>query len=348
VTDAAFVIPGNIESPTGGYAYDRRMLALLPRHGLHVSHLPLPRSFPHPSTDDLATTARVLAEAPAGAVLLFDGLAYGALPAALVGAIRQPIVAIVHHPLSFEPGLTENRRRALHAGERAALAFAKTIIVSSPTTRAVLSSEFGVPPERIVVAEPGTVRAPRARGSGGDPAILSVGSISPRKGYSVLVEALHRVSDRPWHATIAGSRTRDPATAAALDARIASRDLSHRVTLTGEIAEARLAELYDRADLFVLSSLYEGYGMVLAEAMARGLPIVSTTGGAAAETVPDEAALKVPPGDAAALAAALVRLLDDSVLRRATADVSWRTGQALPEWNETAAIIADVVRSAGA
>jgi hypothetical protein len=187
VTDAVFAIPGDIESPTGGYAYDRHLLALLADHGVHVSHLPLPGSFPHPTTDDLAATAHVLAAVPADAVLLCDGLAYGAMPAEILRAVRQPIVALVHHPVSFETGLCETARRALRVSEAAALAFAKSIVVSSPTTRAVLSSGFGVAPGRIVVAEPGTVRVPRARGSGGDPAILAVGSISPRKGYDVLV-----------------------------------------------------------------------------------------------------------------------------------------------------------------
>jgi glycosyltransferase involved in cell wall biosynthesis len=346
VTEAVFVIPGDIESPTGGYAYDRRVLALLPGHGVHVRHLPLPGSFPHPSAEDIATTARALAESPADAVLLFDGLAYGAMPVEILRGIRQPIVTIVHHPLSFEPNLSDARRRALHASETAALAVAKVIVVSSPTTRAVLSAEFCVAPDSIVVAEPGTVRVARAKGAEGDPMILAVGAITPRKAYDVLVEALHRVADRAWNAVIVGSRTRDSAAAAALVARIASRDLTRRVILTGEIGDSRLAEFYDRADIFVLSSLYEGYGMALAEAMARGIAIVSTTGGAAAETVPDNAALKVPPGDARALAAALGRLLDEPRLRRTIADASWQAGQALPGWDRTATIIADAIRAA--
>jgi glycosyltransferase involved in cell wall biosynthesis len=346
VAEAVFAIPGDIESPTGGYAYDRRVLALLPGHGVHIRHLPLPGSFPNPTADDVATTARALADNSTDAVLLFDGLAYGAMPVDVLRAVRQPIVAIVHHPLSFEPNLSDARRRALHASETAALAIARAVVVSSLTTRAVLSAEFGVAPERIIVAEPGTVRVARAKGAEGDPTILAVGAITPRKGYDVLIEALHRVADRPWDAIIVGSRTRDPATAAALVARIASRDLARRVALTGEIDDARLAEFYDRADIFVLSSLYEGYGMALAEAMARGLAIISTTGGAAADTVPDGAALKVPPGDAPALAAALGRLLDEPALRRTIADASWRAGQALPGWDRTAAIIADAIRAA--
>lgn len=344
--DVVFAIPGDLSSRTGGYAYDRNVMTALPRLGIGICYMSLPESFPHPSAADLAVTARALADAPASAIVLFDGLAYGALPADIIRAIRRPIVAIVHHPLSFEPGLTEERRHELHASEQAALTLAEIVIVSSATTRTVLSTEFGVEPDRIVVAEPGTVRAARARGSGGEPSLLTVGAISPRKGYDVLVEALHRLSGRPWRATLVGSRTRDPATAAALIARIASRDLTDRIDLTGEVGDERLGRLYDGADLFVLSSRYEGYGMVLAEAMAHGLPIVSTTGGAATATVPDGAALKVPAGDAAALAVAISRMLDDPGLRRQIADASWRAGQILPGWDRTAAIIAEAIRQA--
>ena len=113
----------------------------------------------------------------------------------------------------------------------------------------------------------------------------------------------------------------------------------------GAVDEGRLADLYARADLFVTASLYEGYGMVLSEALARGLPIVTTTGGAAAETVPDRAALKVPPGDVSALATALGRAIGDATLRKQLADASWAAGQKLPRWEETARIVAGVIRS---
>jgi len=101
---------------------------------------------------------------------------------------------------------------------------------------------------------------------------------------------------------------------------------------------------YDKADIFVLASHFEGYGMVLTEALAHGLPIVSTTGGAAAKTLPDAAALKVPAGDPAALAEALASLLDDGKRRRALADVAFSYAPNLPDWSETAAIVAAQLR----
>ena len=117
-----------------------------------------------------------------------------------------------------------------------------------------------------------------------------------------------------------------------------------RVTLVGAKGAQELELLYAGADVFVLASLYEGYGMVLGEAMARGLAIVCTTGGAAAETVPDHAALKVPPGEVAALGAAIGRVLRDADLRRQLAAAAWAAGQRLPRWEATAAAIAAVIR----
>jgi glycosyltransferase involved in cell wall biosynthesis len=174
--------------------------------------------------------------------------------------------------------------------------------------------------------------------------LLSVGAVSPRKGYDVLVRALEELQDLDWRATVVGATDRAPDTAAALKAAIAAAGLLERITLAGAVKDAELAALYDAADLFVSPSLYEGYGMVLAEAMARGLPIVASTGGAAAETVPDEAGLKVPPGDAPALRDALRRATRDAGLRARLAEASWQAGQRLPRWSDTARRIADVLR----
>ena len=118
MASCAFVIPGDIDLPTGGYKYDRRVLALLPAHGLDVRHVPLPGSFPAPSATDLATTEATLAALPVDTVLLFDGLAYGAIPAAVLDRIRQPVVALCHHPLAYETG-TPPPRAARALGRRA-------------------------------------------------------------------------------------------------------------------------------------------------------------------------------------------------------------------------------------
>jgi glycosyltransferase involved in cell wall biosynthesis len=200
-----------------------------------------------------------------------------------------------------------------------------------------------VPARKITVAEPGTDPAARATGTGTPLQLLAVGAVSPRKAYDVLVRALEPLADLDWRLTIAGATDRDPAAAAALKSIIDRSGLGERIKLAGKVVPATLDRFYESADLFVMPSLFEGYGMVLAEAMARGLPIVCTTGGAAAETVPDAAAIKVPPGDPEPLTAALRLALEDKKRRTRMADASWDAGRALPTWNETARRIAAVI-----
>ena len=269
MTSALFAIPGDLRTLTGGYGYDRRVLAALPACGLAAAHLPLPGGFPFPDAAAVTETLRLLAQAPADAVLLVDGLALGALPPAALGGLAAPLVALVHHPLGLESGLDPATARALIDNERAVLSHVRHVIVTSPTTRDTLIADFGVAAERVSVAEPGTDPAPRFAGSGGDRLeILAIGSITPRKGHGVLIEALAGLVHLPWRLAIIGSPDRDPACAAALRAAIAAHGLEDRVTLAGEAPEAAIGAAYAGADLFVLPSLYEGYGMVLGEAMA--------------------------------------------------------------------------------
>ncbi len=201
-----------------------------------------------------------------------------------------------------------------------------------------------MPREALAVAEPGTERAARATGSPAGPLqLLAVGAVVPRKAYDVLVRALAGHKETDWRLAIVGPTDRSAEALAGLHAAIADTGLAGRIGLVGPVSQERLSGYYAAADIFLMPSLYEGYGMVLAEAMARGLPIVCTTGGAAAETVPDGAAIKVPPGDERALGDAIGRLLRDAGLRRRLADASWAAAQRLPAWEDTARTIAGVI-----
>jgi glycosyltransferase involved in cell wall biosynthesis len=344
MTPAVFAIPGDIGLATGGYVYDRRVMALLGKFGVQVRHLTLPGSFPAPTAADLAETARALQAVNPRSVLIVDGLAYGAMPAALVDTLPHPILALVHHPLCLEAGLGRERQETLRASETAALARARRVVVTSPTTAATLVADFAVPPDRIGVAVPGTDPAPRAHGTGAPMQILSVGSVVLRKAHDTLVRALAPLRHHDWRLTIAGPTDRDGGALAALLAAVRDTGLAERVALAGPAAADALAELYAAADLFVAASLYEGYGMALAEALARGLPVVCTTGGAAGETVPDAAAIKVAPGDQRGLTAAIARVIEDASVRRAMSDASWAAGQRLPRWADAARIVAGAIK----
>jgi glycosyltransferase involved in cell wall biosynthesis len=342
--EVVFAVPGDLATPTGGYGYARRLLTLLPGEGIAIRHLALPAGYPDPAPADLAASAALVADTPPDAILLIDGLAYGTMPPALVCGFERPVVALVHHPLGLESGIEPLRSAALLASERNALALARAVIVTSPLTARLLSTQFDVPVDRITIAEPGTDPAPRARGTGKPVQIVAVGAVSPRKAFDRLVLALATMRDLDWHATIVGALDRAPEAVAQLIGLIDETGLQARVTLAGAVSEAEVGRFLDRADVFVSPSLFEGYGMSLAEALAHGLPIVASTGGAAIETVPDAAALKVPPGDVDALASALRRIVGDSDLRARLADAAWQAGRCLPGWGDTARIVARVLR----
>jgi glycosyltransferase involved in cell wall biosynthesis len=349
MTGIVFAIPGDISIRSGGYEYDRRVLAGLAERGVEAARCALPPTFPAPSPDDVALCVEAIAgHRRAGDALLIDGLAYGALPEAAIRALGPRIVAICHHPLSLERGLAPERAAALLDSERRALSLAAHVIVTSAHTRGLLVRDFGLAVEKISVAPPGVDPAPRARGSGAATTLLVVGAIIPRKAHDMLVEALAGLVDLDWRLRIVGSVSHAPAAARALEGLIAAKGLEARIEISGEIASEELAEVYDRADLFVSASHYEGYGMALAEAMAHGLPIVASTGGAAAETVPEGAALTCRPGDVVALRDALREAIDDRALRVGLAEASWRAGQGLPRWDETVRVVAHVAAEVGA
>jgi glycosyltransferase involved in cell wall biosynthesis len=266
---------------------------------------------------------------------MVDGLALGALPAEAESEHKRlRLVALVHHPLAAETGLDARTVALLELSERRALAAARLVIVTSRATASTLQ-RYGVNDDRIVTIEPGTDRAPLARGSRRPPVqLLCVASLIPRKGHEMLVETLATIRDRGWRLTCVGSLERDRSTVQRVLARLREHDLVDRVTLAGDLDTAALAVEYDRADVFVLPTFHEGYGMVVAEALARGLPVISTPTGGIPDLLSDGAGLLVPPGDITALGAALSRVIDDSAVRSALADGARRVRDRLPTWED--------------
>jgi glycosyltransferase involved in cell wall biosynthesis len=342
-----FAVPGDLATPTGGYAYDRRMIAELGELGWQIDVIDLGEGFPWPG-EAMRTAARSqLLALPAGRIIVVDGLALGVLPEAAIRlAGRNPLLALVHHPLALEWGLSAEQAAALRTSERAALAAVRGVVVTSAATARLVAADYAVPAERITVARPGSDPAPLAHGSrDGVVRLLSVGAVVPRKGFDVLIAALATLTDMPWQLTIAGDRTRDPTAAAGLDADIAHHALGNRIDVSGAVSPQRLAALYAEADVFVLASHFEGYGMAYAEAIAHGLPVIGTVAGAIPDTVPPDAGLLVSPGDVTALAQALRRVIGDDDLRRRLAGAARAAAPQLPTWKHSAEIFARALES---
>ena len=346
-----FAAPGDLDTPTGGFAYDKRMLAELRALGWQSEYLNLGDGFPYPSALARAAAIARLRDVPKGRAIIIDGLALGVLPdAAQALRAAHPLIAMVHHPLALETGTTPEQAETLRESERAALACMRAVVVNSPMTARTLIADYAVPAEHITVAPPGTDRPPTLRrntaASGAPIVLLTVGAVVARKGYDVLTEALATLIDLPWRLTIVGDCSRDLACSARLRADIEEFRLSPRVTIEDAVPTERLAALYATADLFVLPSRYEGFGMAYAEAIAHGLPVIGTTGGAIPDTVPTSAGLLVPPGDAASLAAALRRLLEDPAERERLAEGACVAAAHLPTWRGSAELFSQAIKGA--
>ncbi|MEL6521941.1 MAG: glycosyltransferase family 4 protein, partial [Pseudomonadota bacterium] len=339
---AFFAIPGDITRKTGGFIYDRKVLDLLQAKGRNMHHLPMPAGFPDPTDDDMAKALADLEAVPDGVPVLVDGLVLGAIDPEGLRKVSAPIVGMIHHPLGLESGLPPHRAEFLLRNEAAALAHTAHVVVPSPHTAEILVERFAVPSGKITVAPPGLTKAIGASTRATPPLILAVGSLVERKGHDVLLKALAQIADLPWQAEIVGGAEDAPVVARLKDLRH-DLALDNQVTFVGTLDEAALGERYAAASVFALATRYEGYGMVFAEAMIHGLPIVACSGGAVPDTVAPGAGILVAVDDTDAFADALRRVLSDEPLRAQMATASSEAGSALPTWDATAKTIAQVL-----
>ncbi len=333
-----FIVPGRLETRTGGYEYDRRIIGGLRERGWSIDVRELEGSFPHPSPAALEEADRVLAAIPDGTLVVVDGLAYSAMPAHVERhTLRLSIVPVVHSLLAAEIGIDRAVARRLEIDERSALAAAPRIVAVGKTLIDGLG-QYGVNRDRIALVEPGTDPAPLARGSlqSGALHLVTVATLNPGKGHDVLFRVLSSLTDRRWRLTCAGSTTRHPETTARLRALLTELSLDDRVTLAGELDAKDIEALYDSADLAVLPTLSETFSLAAAEALARGIPLVGTMTGAIPDLVgpgDDAAGMLVAPGDVHALKEALAKVIDDPCHRTRLADNARRVREQLPTWD---------------
>ena len=339
-----FAYPGDIETRTGGYGYDRRVVASLRDLGWKVDLVSLGNAFPNSQPENIEAAGALLSRLPDDTLVLVDGLAFGMMDAWATGeAKRLKIMALVHHPLALETGLDDEQRTHLADREKAALSHVRGVIVTSHMTATELAANYGVPSERIAVAMPGMDPGPLATGGNNPPLILSVGTLTRRKGHDVLIAALARLRDLRWTCRIVGNKDLDPKVTDELQRQIAEADLTSRIELVGQIEDPRTE--FAKADIFALASRYEGYGMVFAEALAQGLPIVGCAAGAVPDVVPESAGILVAPNDPGAFAEAIGTLLTEPEKRIAMADAAAVAGARLPSWHDTAKIISSFLKA---
>ncbi|MFJ2305509.1 glycosyltransferase family 4 protein [Streptomyces sp. NPDC087787] len=347
-----FVLPGGVDdpaTPSGGNAYDRRVSLDLPGFGWQVRAHPVDGAWPRPDAEARAELARVLRELPDGAVVLLDGLVACGVPETVVPeAERLRLAVLVHLPLGDETGLDPAVAAELDARERQVLRAVAAVVATSDWAVRRLVSHHGLAPDRVHAAAPGADIAPLAPGTDGVSRLLCVASVTPRKGQHRLVEALAAVTDLPWSCTCVGALTQDPAYVDRLRGLIAEHGLQDRFHLAGPRAGAELDASYAAADLMVLASYAETYGMAVTEALARGIPVLATDVGGVGEAVgraPDGGVpgILVPPEDPAALAAELRGWFGEADVRRRLKSAARGRRAALDGWANTARSLAGVL-----
>jgi glycosyltransferase involved in cell wall biosynthesis len=338
---AAFVISADYERRTGGWVYNARLVAELRRRGWDIRDVVAPAGFPAPDSAAAAATTALLAALPDRTLVLSDQLVTNVLPDLMVAeAARLRLVPIVHHPLELERGRSVAAPEVVAQRERRALSAARRIITTSSATADILTADYGVASERLVVARPGIDRLQPAGGSaGGPPLLLAIGAVVPRKDHGTLIAAMAGLRDRPWRLVIVGNTTRAADHVATLRHQIAAAGLVDRIDLAGEIDDSELAQLWSAAELFVSSSAHEGFGMAVGEAVARALPVVTTAAGAVAGWLDRRAAIVVEVGDADALRAAIGRLLDDRGHREQLRSAAAQARADLPSWADAGSIV---------
>jgi glycosyltransferase involved in cell wall biosynthesis len=344
------IVPEGIDDarrPTGGNVYDRRVCQELSGRGWRVHEHPAPGPWPRPEPADLAALDRLLSRLPDRSVVLLDGLVAAAAPEVLLRqAPRLRVVVLVHMPAGDDQLGGDVAQQ--HARERTVLGVVDAVVTSSEWARDRLVVRHGLETGRVHVAEPGTDPADHAPGTASGGELLCVAAVAPHKGHDVLLDALARLRGLSWRCTCAGTLERDPGFVARLRKQARADGIDERVRFVGPLTGTDLDTAYRDSDLLVLASRGETYGMVAAEALARGIPVVATAVGGLPRTLGHSArgeapGLLVPADDPDALAAALASWLGDQRVRRRLREAAVERRTALPRWSATAERIAAVL-----
>lgn len=350
MTTLHVVVPDGIDDaarPSGGNVYDRRVCDGLIAAGWDVREHAVPGSWPAPDAAAELALKAILARIPDDALVLVDGLIASTVPGVLVpGADRMRLAVLVHMPLGDGP--PGPGRAAARTRESAVLSAAHAIITTSSWTRDRLLDRYGLRPDAVHVAAPGVEAAGLAPGTVDGGELLCVAAVTPHKGHDVLLGALATITDRPWRCVCVGPLDRDPDFVDQLRRRVEADGVGDRVCFRGPRTGGDLDRAYAAADLLVLASQAETYGMVITEALARGLPVVATAVGGLPEALGRTAdgnrpGLLVPPGDQEALASALDSWLRDAGLRRSLREAARERRRTLTGWPVTTHRIARVL-----
>ena len=225
------------------------------------------------------------------------------------------------------------------------------MVATSWSTREVLQRLYALPPNNLHVAQPGVDLAELATGTDWGGELLCVAAVTRRKGHDVLLAALATIADLPWRCVCLGTLDVEPMFVEQLRLRAEAAGIGDRIHLLGPRIGDGLAHAYATADVLVMASRVEPYGMVVTEALARGLPVIATAAGGLPEALGwandgRRPGLLVPPENSVALAAALHEWLVDANLRQRLREAARERRSTLSGWDAPTDLIARVLSQA--
>jgi glycosyltransferase involved in cell wall biosynthesis len=350
-----FLVPDGIDDPqrpSGGNVYDRRVSNGLRKGGWRLHEHAVAGSWPQPDEAAQAALADVLTQLPDRSVVLLDGLIASAAPNTLmVHTGRLRLVIVLHMPLGDGPPTNDLHTRRTH--ERASLSTALAIIATSVWTKEWLCEHYAIEPERIHVATPGVDASDPVAGTADGGRLLCVAAVTPLKGHDVLLAALQTVRDLPWCCTCVGSLDRDPAFVDSARRNALAAGIGDRVRFAGPLLGVDLDRAYAAADVLLLTSRRESFGMVVTEALARGIPVITTAVGGIPEALGQGTDNNVPGilsplDDPTAFGAALRAWLVDALLRQRLRHIALERRATLQGWPSTVARIASTLATVAA
>jgi glycosyltransferase involved in cell wall biosynthesis len=306
-----FLITGDIQSLTGGYLYNMHMINGLRGKG-HLVNV-FGTDWQWKDSDSLEYICRHhLKKLPHGSCVIVDSLILASLHHIVQEfGDRLKFLGLIHLPASYN--VLSGVHGKLADEELTAINDMRQVIVTGQFTFDLLCN-VGLNPARICLVEPGTDHFPRKKRYKPVPSeLLCIANYSALKAQDVLIRALCRLTAWNWSLHLYGDTNRDKKYTEALRSLIRQLKMEHRIIVHGIVERHEISTVFLNADLFLMPSLFESYGMAITESLAHGIPVVTTSAGNIPYTLPAGMGLLTEPGNEEQLADTIRSIFYDPV-----------------------------------
>jgi glycosyltransferase involved in cell wall biosynthesis len=337
-----FLSGGDINSLTGGHLYNMHIINGLKNKNYSVSLQAAGGKWDNKEGIDKMCRL-YLQKIPWGSCIIIDSL----ILASLTNLVRKSMdrfkfLGLIHLPVSYD--IKTGIHGKLSEDELGALNHMHRLVVTGGFTFDLLCNA-GIDPRKITIIQPGTDQFPRKAQYARVPSnLLCIANYSALKAQDVLIRALSRLKTRNWTLHLYGDTDRDPEYTSFLRSLILYLGLESRIIVHRIVERQNISKVFLEADLFILPSLFESYGMVLSESLAHGIPVISTLAGNIRNTVPEGMGILIEPGNEAELADSISSLFDSPEKYSALCTASSSYYKQSRSWEQAVSEFESVIR----